>query len=199
MNSQLQLAQHYYANVLCEAVTVSRLVQLTPLIDHNNTIQQSDKSVYLLTQPVVYQTNDGQYEVLNARLVLAATDHYRLHPKSKVQVFRLLDESALTMAHLYYQRMEVARQFGDIIPLITAAFAQSHLTSMLNQHILLQHPSRPITTDQIVRLSGSRVGKSTVNKLKKDHHYTDPTRGCQARNVASNDDQERPRYGGQKG
>lgn len=198
MNSQLQLAQNFYADVRCEAVAVNQLVQLNPLIDQSNTIQQNDGPVYLLTQPVVYRTADGQYEVLNARQVLAAADHYRLHPKSRILVFRLSDESALTIARLCYQHMEIARQFGEIIPLITAAWGQNHLASMLNRHILLQHPSQPITAEQIVRLGGSRVGKSTVNKLKKDCHYTDPTRGCKARE-ASNDDQEIPQCEGHNG
>lgn len=198
MDSQLQIAQHTYANVSCKPIAIKQLVQLAALVDQSNTVLRNEAPVFLLTQPVVYRTGDNQYEVLNARQVLQASDHCSQHPESEVCVLYLLEESSVPIAELYYLYVEPARLFGEPIPLIHIAYAHNHLTALLNRHFLLQHPSHPITTEQLVQLIGYRVGKSTINKLKRDCGYTDPTRGCNARK-ASNDDQEFGEFGRQIG
>jgi len=197
MDSLLQLGPHYYAETRCEAVAVNQLLQLTQLIAPNAAPQHHNKPVCLLAQPVVYRTVDGQYEVLNFHQVLAATGHYQVHPESNIQILLLLNESDLPVARLYYQRMEIARQFRRFRKLVKAARGEDHLTKMLNDHILAQSPEDPITVDQILNLGGRSVGKSTVNKLIKDLGFTNPNLGCKAGQAVNNDSERRPHCGGQ--
>lgn len=199
MDALLQLGPHYYAETRCEAVAVSQLPQLAPLIDQNNAPQHHNRPVCLLAQPVVHRTADGQYEIMNARHVLAATDHYRVHPESKIQILLLLNESDLPVARVYYQRIEIARQFGEPKDLIVASRANDHRTLVLSRHILWPPSDSAPTVDQIVQLTGGRVGKSTINKLINDLGFINPARGCKAGKAANNGSQEPPQCGGQNG
>jgi len=183
---QLQLAQHYYAGVIIEPVSIKHLVELTQLIDPTNTIQTTGTPLELPTRPVVYLTEDGQYDVLNAPQVMIGANLIRLHAQNRIQIGRLTEPADLPMARLFYGILEPARHFGDIDPLIHAAYAGNHNTALLKQYFLTQRLDQPITTEQLVLLCGWRVRKSTMNNRKRALGYTDPTRGCKAR-TESND------------
>ncbi|SOB74607.1 hypothetical protein SAMN04488490_0096 [Marinobacter sp. LV10R510-11A] len=178
---QLQLAQYYWAAVSIEPTLLKRLLQLSQLMGPTGTIQQLDTPVRLLTLPVIYRTDDRQHEVLNAPQVSMSNNLSRLHPQSRVLVCRLIEPAALPMARLYYQILEPARLFGEIDPLIHAAFAETHDTALLRDHVLRVRPNQPITTKQLVELCGRRVEKSTINNRKKILGYTNPARGCKAK------------------
>lgn len=184
MNLQLQLAQNFHAAVIIESITVKKLVELAPLIDQTNTVKPVDIPVRLTAEPVIYRTPDGQCEVVNARQVMMGAGMSRLHPESRILVSRLTDETDLPMARLQYQIIEGARLFGDIDPLIHAAYANNHLTALLRQHVLQQRPDQPITTQQLEQLCGGRVRKSTINERKKALGFTQPGRGCKAKHVS---------------
>lgn len=181
MNSPLQLAQDFQADVALEETPIKNLVELTPLVDPTDTLKLIEAPVKLPTEPVIYRTGDHQCEVINAGQVMMGADIARLHPDSQVLVARLTDEADLPMVRLYYQILEPARLFGDIDPLIHAAYANNHLTALLRQHVLRQHPGQPITTQQLEQLCGGRVRKSTINERKRVLGYTQPGRGCKAR------------------
>jgi len=183
MTTQLPLAQHYHAAVVNEPVPLKRLVDLALLMDPTGAIQRADTPLKLPTQPTVYRTEGDQFEVLNARQAILSTDHYRLHPQSQILVERLTEPSDLAMARLFYQILEPARLFGEIDPLIHAAYAETHDTALLRQHVLRVRPDQAITTEQLVKLCGGRVRKSTINNRKMILGYTNPGRGCKARNV----------------
>ena len=198
MNSLLQLGPNYYAEVRCEAVAITQLLQLAQLIAPNAAPQYHNRPVCLLAQPVVHRTADGQYEVLNAPQVLAATDHYHVHPESNIQILLLLNESDLPVARLYYQSIEIARQFGQAKGLVTAARANDHRTLLLSRHILSPSSDAPATIDQIAQLCGGSVGKSTINKVIKDLGFNNPNLGCKAPTAkTNNNEQKRPQCGEQ--
>jgi hypothetical protein len=186
---QLQLAQHYYAPVIIEPIPVKQLVELTQLVDATNTIQPIGTPLELPTRPVIYLTDDGQCQVLNAPQVMMGANLSRLHSKSRVLTCRLTEPADLPMARLFYGILEPARLFADIDPLIHTAYAGNHSTALLNQHLLTQRPDQPITTEQIVVLCGGRVRKSTINNRKRTLGYTNSSRGCKAREAreANND------------
>ena len=127
--------------------------------------------------------------MLNVRQVLLSANHSRLHPQSRVLVCRLIEPAALPMARLYYQILEPSRLFGEIDPLIHAAFAETYDTALLRHHVLGVRPDQPITTKKLVELCGERVQESTINNRKKILGYTNPARGCKAREAreANND------------
>jgi len=184
MIQNLQLAQNFYATVTIEPVPLKKLVGLAHLVDQTNTIKLAETSIKLTTEPVIFRTLDGQLEVINAHQVLMGADTTRLHSQSRIFVSRLMEEADLPMARLYFQILEPARQFGDIDPLIRAAYSNSHATALLRQHVLKQPVDRPITTQQLEQLCGGRVRKSTINERKKALGFTQPGRGCKAKHVS---------------
>jgi len=107
-------------------------------------------------EPVIYRTLDRQCEVINGQQVLVGAD----------------------TARLYYQILEPARIFNEIDGLIHAAYAQNHLTALLNQYVLQQAPSQPITARQLEQLCAGHVRKSTLNSRKSALGYTDANLGC---------------------
>lgn len=182
-NLHLQLAQHFHAAVTVEPLPIRRLIELAPLIDPTNTVKPVESPVKLPTEPVMYRTPDGQCEVINARQVMMGAEAGRLHPESQVLVSRLTQETDLPMARLHYQILEPARLFGDIDPLVHAAFSNNHATALLSQHVLKQRPDQPITTTQLEQLCGGRVRKSTLNNRKAALGFTQSGRGCKARRM----------------
>jgi len=107
-------------------------------------------------EPVIYRTLDRQCEVINGQQVLVGAD----------------------TAWLYYQILEPARIFNEIDGLIHAAYAQNRLTALLNQYVLQQAPSQPITARQLEQLCAGRSRKSTLNNRKSALGYTDANLGC---------------------
>ena len=180
MIQHLQLAQHFHARVCTEPVPIKKLVALAPLIDQTNTIKPVTAPLKLPTDPVIYRTPDRQCEVINGQQVLVGASTAKLHPESLIYVLRLTEEADLPMARLCYQILEPARIFNEIDGLIHAAYAQNHLTALLNQYVLQQPPSQPITAKQLERLCAGRSRKSTLNNRKSALGYTDANLGCKA-------------------
>ena len=180
MIQHLQLAQHFYAAVTIEPVPLKKLVGLALLVDQTNNIKLAETSIKLTTEPVIYRTPDGQLGVINAHQVLMGADTTRLHPQSRIFVSRLMEEADLPMARLYFQILEPARLFGDIDPLIHAAYSNSHATALLRQHVLKQPVDRPITTKQLERLCAGQARKATLSGRKSAMGYTNANLGCKA-------------------
>lgn len=178
---QLKLAQHYCAEVSFEPLALKQLHDLTQLMDSDAAIQKLDAPVHLPTAPVTHQTEDGQVVVINIRQVLESSSHTRLHPQSRILVYRVTDPSDFPMATLIYGVLEPARLFGEIDPLLHAAFSQTHENALLREHLLKLESHKTITTDQLVRLCAKRVGKSTINNRKQKLGYTDSKLGRNAR------------------
>jgi len=177
----VRFGQNYFAPFAADTIAIHQIIELNPLIDRTHTVKHFSGLQDLTVRPVVFRSEDGQFEVLNLRQVLEGANLVRLHPDDVIPFTCLKAEDDLAIARLYYQTIGHARQFGDLDPLIHAACGGNHLTALLNQVFLQQPPDRPITTEQIERLCGGKYKKSTINARKKALGYTDPRRGCNAR------------------
>jgi len=177
----IRFGQNHFGSFVAEKIAIHNIFELTPLIDQTNTVQSFTSLQDLTVRPVVFRSEDGQFEVINLRQVLEGADLYRLHPDDTIAITRLTAEDDLAIARLHYQTIGHARQFGDLDPLIHAACGNNHQTALLNQMFLQQPPNRPITTEQIEKLCAKKIKKSTINARKKALGYTNPARGCNAR------------------
>lgn len=184
----IRFGQNFFAPFAADTIPVHQIIELNPLIDCTHTVKHFSGLQDLTVRPVVYCSEDGQFEVLNLRQVLEGANLVRLHPNDIIALTQLTSADDLPIARLYYQTIGHARLFGDLDPLIHAACGGSHLTALLNQVFLQQPPDRPITTEQIERLCGGKFKKSTINARKKALGYTDPRRGCKARQFPAEND-----------
>jgi len=190
IKAHFKLAQDFHADVINEPVPVKKLFGLGQLIDSNNTDRLIETAVTLTTEPVIYRTPDGQFEVLNAQQVVRDANMIKLHPDCEISVRRITAEQDLPMARLLFAVVEPAQLFGDIDNLLHAAYSNNHQTALMKRFLFPQARDRRITTAELVQLCAGRAGKSKINNRKKTLGYTQPQLGCKAKRVSTDDTNE---------
>ena len=176
----LKISDHFYATVTLETVPFNQLIQLASLLGDSAAINAKKTEQELSPRPVVYCSEDGQFEVINYRQILEAYGHCQFHPADKIVVSRLTNQDDLLATRMLFQVIHPARHFEEIDPLIRAAFEHNQDTTLLNVIFLNQAPREPITTKKLVYLCQKAVSKSTINARKSELGYANPARGCKA-------------------